>query len=359
MPMPNWEISRNNPFDLYQAIAAAQSIDALRAIGLQMLDVVDFAIRSNVGTKNMVKLISRINDAVALRLITLLESTEDIRLPEGATFLVLGSEGRGEQTMRTDQDNAIVYRDDLPLKDQIAVKRFASRLVDALEEIGVPRCPGNIMAGNPQWCHSISEWKMLLSRWINVPTPEHILNFGTFQDLRALHGDETPVTQLHDHIRKEAKSYGLFFPHMACHVVRFPSPFTIFGQIRVEQNGKYKGMVDLKKAGIFAVTTGASLLALENGIIGGDTWKKLELLGKIGLFSGDDIETIVNAYTLLVQLRLQQQLRDLTAGSKPANYVDPRLMTNNEHEQFRQALKGINTFLWIFRNHYLLDFISM
>lgn len=357
--MPISEISKNNPSDLFQEIADARSIDALKGISARMLDTVDFAIRSNMSTKNMVQLISRLNDSITQRLITILENTEGIRLPDGATFLVLGSEGRGEQTLRTDQDNAIVYSDDLLSGELRNLELFANRLVDALEEIGVPRCPGNIMASNPQWRHSVSEWKQLLSQWITVPTPEHILNFGTFQDLRALHGDKTPVTQLRDHIREEVNCYSLFFPHMASHVVRFPSPFTIFGNIRVEQSGMHKGMVDLKKAGIFAVTTGASLLALEHGIIGGDTWGKLEGLGKSGFYSNNDLETIVTAFTFLVQLRLQQQLRDLTAGSKPANHVDPRLMTVNEHEQFRQALKGINTFIWIFRNHYLLDFISM
>lgn len=357
--MPNREICSDNPFDLYQEIVAAHSIDALRGISVRMLNMADFAIRSNVSTKDMVQLISRFNDAITLQLITLLENTEGIHLPEGATFLVLGSEGRGEQTLRTDQDNAIVYNDDLPSGELRNVERFATRLVDALEEIGVPRCPGNIMASTPQWCHSISEWKMLLNEWIAVPTPEHILNFGMFQDLRALHGDETPAMKLRDHICTAVQCHGIFLPNMACHVVRFPAPFTIFGRIRVEQSGMHTGMVDLKKAGIFAITTGASLLALESGIIGGDTWKKLELLGKLGFFSSGDLEVIVKAFTFLVQLRLQQQLRELSIGSEPTNYVDPLIMTDTEHEEFRQALKGVNTFLWIFRDHYLLDYISI
>jgi CBS domain-containing protein len=351
--------NRENPFDLYREIVAAQSIEALRGISVRMLDAADFAIRSGVGTKNIVQLISRFNDAITLRLITLLENSEGIRLPEGATFLVLGSEGRGEQTLRTDQDNAIVYIDDLPSGELRNVQLFAARLVDALEEIGVPRCPGNIMASTPRWQHSVSEWKQLLNQWITVPTPEHILNFGMFLDLRALHGDETPVLSLRDYICSEVQCHAFFFPNMAGHVVRFPELFTSFGRVRVEQGGEHKGMVDLKKAGIFAITTGASLLALEFGIIGGDTWKKLEFLGKLGFISSGDLNEIVKAFTFLVQLRLQQQLRELSNGSIPTNFVDPLLMTDNEHEQFRQALKGVNTFLWIFRDHYLLDFISI
>ncbi|MSN26131.1 MAG: hypothetical protein GJV46_09715 [Geobacter sp.] len=347
------------PLGLQQEIDSADTVSGLGDVAAKMPEMANLSIGSGTGIKSVVQLISLFNDAVTRRLIVLLDSEEGVRLPEGATYLVLGSEGRGEQTLRTDQDNAIVYSDDLPHSERRKVEFFADRLVAALEEVGIPRCPGNIMANNPKWCHSVSGWKQLLSQWIKIPTPENILNFGTFQDLRALHGDETPVIQLRDHICTAAQCHGLFFPNMAAHVVRFPSPFTFLGRIRVEQNGIHKGMVDLKKSGIFAITTGSSLLALENGIIGGDTWSKLELLSKLDAFSNDDFETITKAFTFLVQLRLQKQLHELSSGSKPTNCVDPRLMADDELEQFRHALKGVNNFLWIFRNHYLLDFISM
>lgn len=357
--MPNSKSTSPIPYDLQREIGAAGSIGQLRGISLRMPDMVRGALSAGSDIKSVVQLISSFNDAVTLRLIALLDSAQGCRLSKGATYLVLGSEGRGEQTLRTDQDNAIVYNDDLSPEELCTVHSFAARLVDALEEIGVPRCPGNIMASSPKWCHSISGWKQLLDQWIATPTPEHILNFGMFQDLRALHGAETPATVLREHIRATTRSHALFFPNMACHVVRFPAPFTLFGRIRSEQHEEHKGLVDLKKAGIFAVTTGASLLALEIGIIGGDTWSKLERLGQQGFFSGDDLEVIVKSFSYLVQLRLQQQLKELYTGCKPSNCVDPQLMTYREHEQFRQALKGINTFLWIFRDHYLLDYISM
>jgi CBS domain-containing protein len=353
------EKTDSEPFRLYGEIAAARSIKELSGISRRVPDLAGHALGTGVGTKKIVQLISRFNDAVTLRLITLLDSCEGIRLPEGATFLVLGSEGRGEQTLRTDQDNAIVYRDDLAPGELPAVKRFASRLVDALEAIGVPRCPGGIMASTPLWCHSVTEWKNLLDRWIAAPTPEHILCFGMFQDLRALHGDEEPVIQLREHICTAVQCHCSFFPNMASHVVRFPAPFTLFGRIRVEQSGTHRGMVDVKKAGIFAITAGASLLALEFGIIGGDTWRKLELLEKSHFFTHDDAKVIISSFTFLVQLRLQQQVRELAEGREPTNCIDPHHITDSDDRQFRQALKGINTFLWIFRDHYLLDYISM
>jgi len=356
--MENREISTHTPFDLYQEIVAARTIGALASISTRLLDTADAALRSDIGTKKVVQLISRFNDAVTLRIISLLESTEGIYLPEGATYIALGSEGRGEQTLRTDQDSAIVYPDGFPPENLLVVERFATRLVDALDEIGVLRCPGNIMASNSQWRHSLSEWKRLLNQWITVPTPEHMLNFGIFQDLRSLHGNSYLVTELRDHIRTSALNTAFFFPNMACHVVRFPSPLTLFRRIRVERRGDNRGEIDIKKAGIFAITVGASLLALENGLIGGTTWDKLDFLGERRIIRERDLKTIEEAFTYLVQLRLQWQLRKMSARSKPSNHVDPRVMTNIEREQFRLALKGVNTFLQFFRTHYKLDFIS-
>ena len=354
------EAINHTPFclNLLREIEAARSIDNLRTLGVRMLDLVRTASRPGADIKNLVPRISRFNDAITLRLIALLESTEGIRLPDGVTYLALGSEGRGDQILRTDQDSAIVFADDLPTDKLPDIERFATRLVDALEEIGVPRCPGNMMASNPQWRHNLSAWKRLLDEWITVPTPEHTLNFGMFQGLRALYGDKTMEKQLRDHILAAVRRTALFFPHMALHALRFPPPLSFFGRIRVERRGEHRGKVDLKKAGIFAITVGASLLALEAGCMGGNTWEKLELLGRLKILTPGDLETIEKAFTFLVQFRLHWQLRELAANNKLTNHVDPLAMTSHERHQFRQALKGINPFLRTMNSRYQLTFIS-
>jgi len=357
--MPNSRIQTCTLTSLYQEIEAAQSIDQLRSLGVRMLDMVKSAIDTDADIKSIVQRISQHNEAITLRLIALLDCCEGVRLPEGATYLALGSEGRGEQTLRTDQDSAIVYIDDLSPEKLREVERFATRLVDALEEIGVPRCPGNIMASNPEWRHSLTEWKRLLDQWINIPTPEHMLNFGMFQDLRPLYGNLMLGTQLSEHIRVAVSGTSLFFPHMASHAVRFPTPLTIFGRIRVERGGEHKGKVDIKKTGIFAITVGASLLALESGIVGGTTWDKFNFIGKRRVLSGCDLKATEEAFSFLVRLRLQWQLRELSAGGRPTNHVEPRVMSNSERDQFHKALKGVNTFLRIVRKHYALDCISI
>ena len=117
-------------------------------------------------------------------------------------------------------------------------------------------------------------------------------------------------------------------------------------------------MIDLKKAGIFAVTEGASLLALEAGVVNGTTWDKLELLGQRGIVAASDLEAVEDAFSYLVRLRLQRQLKSLAAGEKPSNGVDPLTLTDRERDRLRVALKGVGTFLDIICNHFRLDLIS-
>lgn len=351
-------LQTRTPLYLNQEIETAQSIEQLRKVSARMIGMVNFASSAGADTKSLVQLISHLNDAFTLRIIALLDSVEGIRLPEGAAYLALGSEGRGEQTLRTDQDSAIVYDDDLDPARLPDIERFSVRLVDALASIGVPRCPGDTMASNPQWRHSLSEWKGLLEQWITVPKSEHMVNFGMFQDFRTVWGDVRLEAELHAHLLATLQRFNLFFPYMARHIARFPPPVGMFGHIRVERRGEHRGEVDLKKAGIFAVTEGASLLALEAGMTGGSTWDKLELLRQHGVLPAGDVEIIVRAYTFLVQLRLQRQLRALAAGKPPSNHLNPLAIPDVERDQLRQALKGVATFLRILRERFKIDFIS-
>jgi CBS domain-containing protein len=351
-------LQTKTPLYLGNDIEAAQSIKQLRNISTRLLDTVSLATKSGVDIKQVVQLISHFNDAMSQRLIYLLEREEGISLPEGVTYLVLGSEGRGEQTLRTDQDSAMVYDDDLAPEKYYHMEQFALRIVEAMESLGVPRCPGNTMVSNPQWRHSLREWKQMINEWIRVPTPENMVSFGMFQDLRAVHGDSSLEEKLHAHILSTVDRNVMFLLFVAKNILRFPPPLGMFGRFMVEKKGDDKGRIDLKKAGIFAVTEGASLLALEEGVVDGTTWDKLAMLGQRGIISASDLEIIEDAFSYLVRLRLQRQLKDLAAGEKPSNSVDPLILTDMGREQLRAALKGVDTFMEIIRIRFRLNLIS-
>ncbi len=353
-----FRIQTRSPLYLIQEIESVTTIEQLSLLGKKMTDMLQYAVETNADVQSLIQLIAHFNDALTRRLIFILDCRENIRLPADAAYLVLGSEGREEQTLRTDQDSAIVYRDDLPADKLAEVHRFAERIAVALESVGVPLCPGNMMASNPEWCHSLSEWKYQTERWITMPSPDHTVYFGVFQDLRVLHGDVTFEGELQAHLCECTRRNTIFFPNMARTISNFKVPLGMFGRFLVEKKGEQSGKLDLKKGGLFALTRGVSLLALEAGCAGGTTWDKMERLKQLNFVSANDLDVIRDAFTFLMKMRLERQLRSVSYRQEPSNYVDPQLLTVKEQDRLRKALKGANTMITLLRNRYQLDIVA-
>ena len=351
-------IQTRSPLYLIKEIEAATSLEQLRVLGKKMIGMLQYALKTNADTQSLIQLISHFNDALTERLIAILASEEGIYLPPGAAYLALGSEGRSEQTLRTDQDSAIVYRDDLPADQLAEVHRFAAHIVTALEFVGVPLCPGQMMANYPDWCHSLTEWKELTERWISYPGPENMVFFGVFQDLRVTHGDKAFESELREHLHSCTMNHTIFFPNMARNIVRFKPPLGIFGRFQVGKAWNERGKIDLKKGGIFTLTRGIGLLALEAGIMGGTTWEKLERLHLLQIVSDDDLETLKESFTFLIKIRLEKQLIAISSGQEAGNLVDPLVLTDRLRDQLRVSLQGVNTLISIMRSRYQLDMMA-
>ena len=347
------------PLYLSQVIEASEGFEQLQSANQRLMELLQFIVKTGAETQSLISLISHFNDLMTLRVISLLDELEGIRLPRSAAFLVLGSEGREEQTLRTDQDNAIVFNDTVSPEELRQIKRFAERVVERLEFIGVPRCPGGIMASNRQWCHGLATWQRILTRWVTTPTQKNMVKFGMFQDMRVLHGNLALGRKLREHIVSTTHHHSLFFSHMAQNIVQFSPPLGLFGRIKTEQRGEHKGLIDLKKAGIFALTQGVSLLALLHRNVGGTTWEKIACLRQDSQITPDDLDRIEAAFTLLVRLRLTVQLEEIAAGRQPDNYCDPQKLGSREQEQLRAALKEVNLLLQIVRDQFQLDLLRM
>jgi CBS domain-containing protein len=347
-----------SPLYLITEIERASTIEQLQSLNAQLFEMIDMAYKAGVEIRGVVHLLAHFNDAFTQRLIQLLAENEGIVLPEGAAYLSLGSEGRGEQTFRTDQDSAMVYGDDFPPERMPALEQFAERLIAGLEQLGVPRCPGDTMASNPQWRHSLSDWKNILETWIGMPLQDNMVNFGMFQDMRVLYGDQSFEADLRSHIFETAKSKSLFFPSMARNIVRFKPPMGMFGRLLVEKMGPCRGKLDLKKGGLFAMVRGVGLLALEVGIVGGNTWDKIGRLRSLNLVAPGDLDDIEESFSTLVRMRLGRQLSARRANQEADNCIDPLVMTERSRKQLRAALKGVDTLLQILRSHYKLDMIA-
>lgn len=351
-------VQARSPLYLVQEIEAAATIEQLRLTSRKMTGMLQYAIQLHADPQSLIQLIAHFNDAFTERLIGVLAEQDGICLPEGAAYLALGSEGREEQTLRTDQDSAIVYSDELSPEKLAAVHRFAEAIVTGLANLGVPLCPGNIMANNPDWCHSLTEWKNLIEQWLATPGPEQTVNFGVFQDLRVQHGEHGFEDELRQHVSATAQKNSHFFPNMARNIIRFKPPLGMFSRLLVERRGEGRGKLDLKKGGLFALTRGISLIALEEGICGGTTWSKIERLRQNAHIASHDLDVLEESFTFLIKLRLEKQLRSLAAGQQPSNYVDPLVLPEKDRVQLRAAFRGVNTLRQMLQSRYQLDLVN-
>lgn len=350
-------LQTRSPQQLVRDIEEAGTIGELKTLHDRVEGLVVHLVGAGVSTRDLGRLIAHLNDRILLRLITLLRATRFTNLPGRFAFIVLGSEGRQEQTLTTDQDNAIVYADDLSVDEVHYLEEFSRELIDGLVAIGVPPCPGGIMAKNAEWRRSLSGWKDAINQWMGTPTPEHILSGSMFFDLRTLYGDATMEQALRAHIARNLQVEPMFLRYAAANVVRFRVPLGWFGRFQVERKGDYRGQLDVKKAGIFAITEGLKVLALEAGIMGGGSNERLVGLAAAGVLDrarADDLETCFNT---LVYFRLRSQVTAIRERRTPNNFIDLQHFTRTEKGRLKLALEGVETFQEFLSLRYSLELL--
>lgn len=350
-------LQNRSPQKLLRSIDEARSVPELKTIHATTEELITFLSRSGVRTRDLVRLISLLNDQLCLQLIEILQQERFPQLPTRFAFLVLGSEGRREQTLKTDQDNAIIYADDLSAEEVAGIEAFSQALIAALIEIGVPECPGGIMAKNAFWRRSLAEWRDTLDSWIGTPTGENILNFSMFSDMRTLWGDVSLERQLREHVVHCAHEDAIFLAHMANNVCRFVPPLGFFGKIKTEKQGEHAGEIDLKKAGIFAITEGIKTLALELGVLGGSTHDKIEILQKKGVLESKQARDLEAAFNLLSFFRLRGQVESVASGQNPDNFISPSSLNRVEKGRLQIALEVVQSFETTLKSHFKLNML--
>jgi len=351
-------LQNRSPQRLLQSVDEAQSIADLKKIHQESDQLVIFLSQNGVRTKDLVQLIALLNDQITSHLIGLLKQGRFKEMGKKSAFLVLGSEGRQEQTLKTDQDNAMIIADDASAEEIADIEAFSYILIDALIEIGVPECPGGIMARNEFWRRSLADWKSAIDNWVGTPSGDNILNFSMFSDMRILCGDTSLESQLKEYVIQVAGENSLFLAKMAQNVCHFSPPLGFFGQIKTEPSGVHLGALDLKKAGIFALTEGVKILALSIGILGGSTHERLAALQEKEILSQEHVNDIEASYNLLTFLRLRGQIDSAAAGHEITNYISPGSLDRVEKGRLKLALEVVKTFQGTIRHHFQLNMLK-
>ncbi len=334
----------HSPYYLFKEIRSQASIVDLYPLAQKIPDVVRGLIKEGAKAGNITQMIAILNDHILDRMLTLLEQ-EMGPPPLPYCWLLMGSEGRREQTFKTDQDNAIVYADPgNEAEGEVAAryfKEFADQAINHLVNCGYPLCPGEIMARNPRWCQPLAVWKSYFDHWINAPEPEELLHATIFFDFRAGYGTVALAEELRDHLTVKALRQEIFLLHLARQCMGTRVPLSIFKNFIVGKDGKHKNRLDIKSQGVTPFTNFARILALKHGIKETNTLARLKVLVDGGQIT-DEIWTLAHeAYELQMQQRLIHQLQQIEEGTHPDNYIDPAHLSELERRMLKDAFAVI------------------
>lgn len=348
----------DSPIFLFQEIAAQVSIEGLYEIYRKIPPVVKRLIDEGAKASNINRVITVLNDHILERILTLL--IKDMGPPPVPfCWMVMGSEGRKEQTFKTDQDNALVYEDIQGNEPQERAReyflKFAEQCVNHLAACGYPLCPGNIMASNPAWNQPLSAWKECFDRWIFSPDPMEILHSTIFFDFRPAFGKSDLAHSLREHLLGRTVREKVFIHHLARDCLNKKPPLSMFKNFAVEKSGPNKGSVDLKTKGLTPFVDFARLMCLDQGLAETNTLERIQALCAQKALSEGFALRIRQAYEYQMQLRLVNQLDMIEKGKAPENHVDPSGLTELEKISLKKAFLAIEEIRSFMSNFFHLN----
>jgi CBS domain-containing protein len=333
----------HSPFVFIQSVKQAVTKEELQKKWKKVPAIVFQLIQRGVRAELINQIISTVADTIILRVI------ENVLKEKGAAparfvFIILGSEGRMEQTLKTDQDNAIIYED--KANEQREMVReffldFAKEVSLRLDYIGFAFCTGGYMAQNPIWTHSLSHWKKSYARWFTASSPETVMNYAIFFDCRPIYGDFSLLDQLRAFMAEQMENpLERFFFNMAQNALQFDPQLTWLNNIRTFKIDN-EDVFDIKKA-MSPMVEAIRIYALKEKIFQTNTGRRLQALTERNVFDKESAAELYQAYYYLMALRLEKQAERIIQEQKaPQNYIPIRSLTKVQEATLKEIFKVI------------------
>jgi CBS domain-containing protein len=315
----------NHPIYLRGVIDRLEDPLAIGNYARQIAVLANTLFEGGLGALQISQIVSGLNDALVKRLVQLAEQALG-RAPAPYAWIVFGSEGRMEQTLLTDQDNALIFAAGIN-ECQSYFDTLSKRVVDGLIQAGFPPCPGGFMASN--WCKPLAEWCELFNKWVRLPEPQALLDAAIFFDFRAVAGSLSlePL----EIIITSAQNEKRFLAHMVNGALAFHPPLGFFNRLRSE-NGK----IDMKNSGIAPIVGLARVAALAAGSRERSTPERLRVAGASGnVIDRDSAQSLAETMPLFLRLRLRAQL----TARKNHQAIDNNINLNDLSSLDRRHLK--------------------
>lgn len=301
--------------------------------------------RQGVKAEMIAEIVSDLNRRLFARTF---EFTAAPELRERSCLIVMGSEGRGEQTMRTDQDNGLLIDGEA---DPVQLQAFRDGFFDALASYGFPPCPGEVMARNPFWSRPVDAFIDDFRRWVSMPTPESHLNVAIFYDAAAVAGRSDLLDAAKRALIEAVSGERAYLSHFAKSIDAFPTPIGLFRNL-IARDGAEGDALDLKKGGIFPIVHGVRAIALEHGLMETPTVERIARISEMNILRPEFARELTQAFQYLTALRLDAQL---SAEDGKGALMRPSELSNMERDLLRDAFAVVKQFREIIRRHFNLQ----
>ena len=323
--------------DIERAVDLTGAVEAGRRIPTAVLPLV----RAGVDAAHVGVVMATLVDALVMRLLTLGE-TELGSAPGPYGWLALGSGGRREQALHTDQDHALVYADtdaDTDAEHDDYYRRLAEFVVDGLAAAGIPRCESKVMASEEGWRGPLAWWRRRIEEWMEVPAAKATFLTGIVFDARVVAGDLDLEALFVDAVERAAAS-PRFQARLGQLIVAMDVPIGFLGNLIVSSNGEH-GTLDIKRGGLHPITEMARLHALRGGVRAVSTPRRLDGAARAGSLDPETAEALREAHALMRDLRLVHQTERFVAGEMPDDLIDPAALSPIERRSLRDAFRVV------------------
>ena len=336
----------NNTYVVDTKIKKAKTIEDLKSSSNDLINIIKSLQAKGVKVNHISNLIGQLNTKVYQKLYQLVVPKE---LQKDACLIVMGSEGRNEQIIKTDQDNALVVKDGI---DVGLYRPYMEQLTAHLIDFGYPPCEGNIMVSNPFWCKTVSEYKNETKRWIEAPDMQNYMDLAIFFDSFAVAGDKELLINLKDDLFDKLHDQDVFMAYFARATLTFDTPSTIANFMTKVH------YIDIKKAAVFPIVQGIRSLALREKIRETTTVKRIKILEQKKVLEKEKADELLEAFDVVNTLRLKSQLEKLLENKEINNEIDTHNLGKIERDLLKDSFKIVNDFKKFIAYSFKTDKIS-
>ncbi|MGO4817821.1 DUF294 nucleotidyltransferase-like domain-containing protein [Flavobacterium sp. W22_SRS_FP1] len=348
----------NNPGVLVKQIKRAESAEELKAVRLNLNKLIQNSLSEDIPIAHLCQIVGEINRAITSRAIELSINKIGEEPAVAFAWLNIGSQGRKEQLLLTDQDNALVF-EDVSEERYSDVKEYFIELADnvtsILNVVGYEFCPADMMASNPLWCQSLKEWNAQYNTWIHSPAEKGILMCSIFFDYDFVYGDKELVDSITANILKNVDKNQIFFAYLGRDALKNPAPLGFFRQFLVEKDGEHKDTFDVKSRGLMPLIDAARLLSLNQKITGvNNTLARFKELAALESQNAATYEACSEAFSILLKFRTQEGFASNSGG----RYLDLNKLTKLDKVKLKNAFHPISDVQEILKTRFQLTYFT-